>query len=99
MRRISYLAIALLVGLAATRLEAQNARPQFRPAVLITGLDSLINRIDAQALFAAGQRDGAVMFSGRATKEGRLTETRTYHGTPESEKLAAEVLKHLPDSK
>src|SRR4051812_37287170 len=99
MRRISYLSIALLVGLAATGVDAQNARPQFRPAVLVSGPDSLINRIDAQALFAAGQRDGAVMFSARATKEGRLTETRTYHGTPGSDKLAAEVLKRLPDTK
>src|SRR5205809_6423128 len=37
--------------------------PEFRPALIGTGPDSLINRIDTADLIKKGQKDGAVMFS------------------------------------
>jgi hypothetical protein len=99
MRKLFTLTIGLLLFAAgAAQLQAQG-RPQFRPAVFVTGPESLVNRIDRKALAAAGQKDAAVMFSARTTKDGKLTDAHTYRGTPESEKLAAEVLKKLADAK
>lgn len=100
MRRLTGIALALLlIFFADRRLEAQGPRPQFRPAVLTGGADSLINRIDAKALAAAGQEDGAIMFCARATRDGQLSDTHTYHGTVGTDALAAEVFKRLPGTR
>lgn len=100
MRRLTHFSAGLFLLLGSVvAAQAQAQRPQFRPAVLITGPDSLLNRIEAKALFEAGQREGVVMFCARATKEGRLAAGSVYHGSPGSEKLAAEVTKQLPGTK
>src|SRR2546430_17340718 len=39
------------------------ALPEFRPALLGTGPDAMINKIDTADLIKKGQKDAAVMFS------------------------------------
>ncbi|MGI8437903.1 MAG: energy transducer TonB [Chthoniobacterales bacterium] len=74
---------------------AQNARPQFRPSVLGSGSDSLINRIDAKALLAKGQKDGAVMFCAEVAPNGDAVSAWTYRALPDTEALEAELNKAL----
>lgn len=70
-------------------------RPQFRPAVLASGADSLVNRIDVKALLDKGQKDGAVQFAVNVGPDGRAGEAWTYHAMPGSQELASEVLAKL----
>ena len=100
MRKICRLsAIALLTFAFAGVAEAQNARPQFRPAVLGSGPDSLINRIDSEALLKAGQKDGAVMFCSLVNKSGAAVQSRTYRGMPGTAALEEEIRKKLAETK
>ena len=101
MRKTSRLLAIVLLTLAATGVvaEAQNARPQFRPAVLGSGPDSLINRIDADALIKAGQKDGAVMFCSLVNKSGAAVQSRTYRAMPGTAALEEEVRRRLADAK
>lgn len=98
-RLVCFTAFALSFCATLTAVEAQAQRPQFRPAVLGSKPDSLINRIDAAAVGKSGLKDGAVMFCSRVSKEGRLLENRTYRAMPGSEALEEEVRKRLEDSK
>lgn len=96
MRRVVYfLGIAFLAWSCLETAEAQRARPQFRPAVLGSGPDSLINRIDGEGLIKQGQKDGAVMFCSIVNKTGLAVQTRTYRGMPGTELLEAELRKRL----
>ena len=97
-RAVSFFTVLLLCLGAATPARAQG-RPQFRPAVLGTGPDSLINRIDGAALMKAGQKDGAIMFCSLTAKDGRLVESRTYRPMPDSDALEKEVRRCLEDTK
>lgn len=100
MGKTSRLSAIALLTLAFTGLaEAQNARPQFRPAVLGSGPDSLINRIDSEALIKAGQKDGAVMFCSLVNKSGAAVQNRTYRAMPDTAALEAELQKKLADAK
>ena len=100
MRNITRLTAVAVCGFALTGLAvAQEKGPQFRPAVLGSGPDSLINRIDAQALFKAGQKDGAVMFCSLVNKTGNAVQSRTYRGMPGTSALEEEVRKRLEDAK
>ena len=100
MRYTSRLSATVLLALAFAGLaEAQNARPQFRPAVLGSGPDSLINRIDGEALAKAGQKDGAVMFCSLVNKTGAAVQSRTYRAMPDTAALEDEVRKKLADAK
>lgn len=86
----------LLIFAAAAGLSAQaQERPEFRPAVLGSGPDSLINRIDADALLKKGQQDGAVMFCSQVDKSGTVLASWTYRGTEGSEALNEEVTNKL----
>lgn len=69
--------------------------PMYRPVLLGTGPDALINRIDTQELIAKGQKDAAIMFSCSVKKTGEVEWSATYRGTPESKLLEQEVLKRL----
>ena len=89
---------ALLCG-AWTTATAQNDRPQFRPAVLRFGADSLINQIDVDALLKKGQKDGAVMFSAIVSKTGAAEMSWTYKGTPGTDALDEELSKRLDTAK
>ena len=76
-------------------IEAQVARPQFRPAVLGSKPDSLINRIDTKDLLKKGQKDGAVMFCAVVAKTGEATKAWTYRGMPGTQALEEELTKRL----
>ena len=67
----------------------------YRPILLGTGPDSLINRIDTADLVRKGQKDAAVMFSCSVKKDGSVLSVSTYRGTPDSKLLEQEVLKRL----
>src|SRR6058998_2358097 len=69
--------------------------PEFRPALLGTGPDSLINRIDTAGLIKQGQKDAAIMFSCSVKKDGTVLSVSTYRGTPDSKLLEQEILKKL----
>jgi hypothetical protein len=99
MRRISHWALVAALSFAAVSSLKAQPRPQFRPAVLGSKPDSLVNIIDGQGLVNAGQTDGAVMFCARALPDGRLEAPRTFRASPGAEKLAAEVLKRLGETK
>src|SRR5437867_11687763 len=75
------------------------ALPEFRPALLGTGPDSLVNRIDTVDLIKKGQKDAAIMFSCIVAPIGDILLSETYRGTPESKLLEQEVLKRLSDTK
>src|SRR5215211_1308443 len=100
MRRVCrFCFFAMLFCASLDLAQAQGVRPQFRPAVLGSGPTSLINRLDAAALFQAGQKEGAVMFCARVAKDGRLVDPKTYNATPESTVLEQELRKLLLDTK
>lgn len=69
--------------------------PMYRPVLLGTGPDSVINRIDTADLVRKGQKDAAVMFSCSVKKDGTVLSVSTYRGTPDSKVLEQEVLKRL----
>ena len=89
-----FLAIFSLLALAFPA-RGQVARPQFRPAVLGSAPDSLINRIDAKDLLAKGQKNGAVMFCALVGKTGDSMAAWTYRPMPGTEALEAELNKRL----
>lgn len=78
---------------------ATPALPEFRPALLGTGPDSLINRIDTADLIKKGQKDAAVMFTCLVAPTGEIARSGTYRGTKGSEPLEKEVLKRLATAK
>jgi TonB family protein len=69
--------------------------PMYRPVLLGTGPDALINRIDSSGLVKQGQKDAAVMFSCSVKKNGDVLSVSTYRGTPDSKLLEQEILKKL----
>src|SRR6267143_5087501 len=69
--------------------------PIFRPLLLGTGPDALVNRIDSAGLIKQGQKDAAVMFSCSVKKTGDVLSVSTYRGTPDSKLLEQEILKRL----
>ncbi|HJT44636.1 MAG TPA: energy transducer TonB [Chthoniobacterales bacterium] len=69
--------------------------PMYRPVLLGSGPDSLINRIDTADLIRKGQKDAAVMFSCAVKKDGTVLSVSTYRGTPDSKLLEQEILKRL----
>ena len=69
--------------------------PMYRPILLGSGPDSLINRIDTADLVRKGQKDAAVMFSCSVKKDGTVLSVSTYRGTPDSKPLEQEILKRL----
>jgi len=75
------------------------ALPEFRPALLGTGPDSLINRMDTADLIKKGQKDAAVMFTCLVAPTGEIARSGTYRGTKGSEPLEKEVLKRLASAK
>lgn len=87
------LCCALLAARAA-EVEVKGANknlPQFRPAVLGSGPDALINRINVAELLHKGQKDGAVMFCSVVNEKGEATSSWTYRGMPGTDVLEAEL--------
>jgi TonB family protein len=75
------------------------ALPEFRPALVGTSPNSLINTIDTSDLINKGQKDAAVMFTCLVAPTGEIARSGTYRGTKGSELLEKEVLKRLANAK
>src|SRR6187399_2180829 len=75
------------------------ALPELRPALLGTGPDALINKIDTADLIKKGQKDAAVMFSCLVAPTGEVVRSGAYRGTVGSELLEQELLKRLATAK
>lgn len=69
--------------------------PMYRPVLLGTGSEALINRIDSAGLIKQGQKDAAIMFSCSVKRDGAVLSVSTYRGTPDSKLLEQEVLRKL----
>lgn len=99
MRVLAILALILIVDPVWSQVDVSSSQtaklPMYRPILLGTGPDSLINRIDAADLIRKGQKDAAIMFSCSVKKDGSVLSASTYRGTPDSKPLEQEVLKNL----
>jgi TonB family protein len=69
--------------------------PEFRPALIGTAPNSLINEIDTADLIKKGQKEAAVMFSCLVAPTGNVVRSGAYRGTRGSELLEQELLKRL----
>jgi hypothetical protein len=74
----------------------QNAA--YRPILLGTGPQALINRIDTAALVKAGQKDAKVMFTCFVDNAGKLVETAIYRTSPNSDLFQQELKRRLIDA-
>lgn len=96
---ISTVVLLLLVDLAWSQVDIPSSQttnlPMYRPILLGTGPESLINRIDTAGLAQQGQKDAAIMFSCSVKKDGSVISASTYRGTPDSKLLEQELLKKL----
>ena len=101
MRVFGIFAVILLsiVDLGWTQVDVPSSQtanlPMYRPVLLGTGPDALINRIDAAGLVKQGQKDAAIMFSCSVKKTGEVLSVSAYRGTPDSKLLEQEILKRL----
>ena len=101
MRAFAAFAVILLsvVDLGWAQVDVGSSKtatlPMYRPVLLGTGPDSLINRIDTADLIRKGQKDAAIMFSCSVKKDGSVVAVSTYRGTLDSKPLEEEVLKKL----
>jgi Gram-negative bacterial TonB protein C-terminal len=99
MRVLAILAFVLIVDPIWSQVDVLSSKtaslPMYRPILLGSGPDSLINRIDTTDLVRKGQKDAAVMFSCWVKKDGSVLSVSTYRGTPDSKLLEQEVLKNL----
>src|SRR6266496_5106729 len=73
--------------------------PEFRPALIGTAPNSLINTIDTADLIKKGQKEAAVMFSCLVAPTGQVVTRGAYRGTRGSELLEQELLKRLATAK
>jgi Gram-negative bacterial TonB protein C-terminal len=95
MRGLVFLWITPFFLSATLPSEAELPLPRFRPAVLGSGPESLVNQIDTQDLLKNGQKDGAIMFCCRVATTGNVVSYTTYLPVPGSDLLEAEVRKRL----
>jgi hypothetical protein len=72
--------------------------PQYRPAVMPLGPNSVVNRMNTRDLMTKGQKEGQVLFCCSVTKTGEIANTWTYRGTPESKLLERELVRCLDRS-
>jgi hypothetical protein len=99
MRRAVFLCMTSLFLSAAFSAVAALPLPRFRPAVLRSGPDSLVNQIDTQALLKKGQKEGAIMFCCRVATTGNVVSYTTYLPVPGSDLLEEEVRKRLDNAR
>jgi len=96
---ISAVFLLMMVDLTWSQVDVPTSQtanlPMYRPILLGTGAQSLINRIDTAGLVQQGQKDAAIMFSCVVNKDGSVISVSTYRGTPDSKLLEQEVLKKL----
>src|SRR6266567_2112740 len=96
---ISAVVLVSIVDLGWSQVDVPSSQtanlPIYRPVLLGTGPDALINRIDSAGLIKQGQKDAAIMFSSLVKKDGTVLSVSTYRGTPDSKLLEQEILKRL----
>jgi len=96
---ISAVVLLSIVDLSSSQVDVPSSQtanlPTYRPVLLGTGPDALINRIDSAGLIEQGQKDAAIMFSCSVKKDGAVLSASTYRGTPDSKLLEQEILKKL----
>ncbi len=85
-------ALLLLVAIAGYA-RGENS-PQMRPVLLAHDAKALLNTIDTAKLMKEGQKDATIRFSCGVTSGGWCTGMATFGGTPGSELLAKELLRH-----
>ena len=73
--------------------------PEFRPALIGTAPNALINTIDTADLIKKGQKEAAVMFSCLVAPTGDVVRSGAYRGTRGSALLEQELLKRLANAK
>lgn len=69
--------------------------PKYRPAVMIPGPTSVINRMDTAALIRDGQKDASLYFCTAVNKLGEVLDTWTYKQSPDSKLLERELVRCL----
>src|SRR5437764_3969945 len=100
-----FIGLLLDVGLALSQTpkpqspSPKSTLPEFRPALVGTAPDALINRIDTADLIKKGQKDAAVMFTCLVAPTGNVFRSGAYRGTLHSELLEQELLKRLVNAK
>ena len=90
--------IFILVIAFAVKCSAEDL-PTYRPALIGKSPDAIINRIDENLLLKAGQKKGLIMFFALVDKDGTVTSSSTYRGTPESKLLEQELRRALTNAK
>jgi hypothetical protein len=89
---------------APTAARAPSASPaavepvKYLPALLGTGPNSVINRMDTQELMKRGQKDASILFCCSVEKTGRIMHSWTYRGSPGSALLEQELVRRLDQS-
>jgi hypothetical protein len=73
--------------------------PQYRPALLGTGPNSVINRMDTAGLIRDGQKDGQLFFCCAVNKFGEAMDTWTYKQSPDSKLLERELVRCLDQAR
>jgi len=88
----------LLVIVFALKCSAEDL-PMYRPALIGTSPEAIINRIDENLLLKAGQKKALMMFFALVDKDGTVKWSSTYRGTPESKLLEQEMQRALTNAK
>lgn len=96
-RRESLLLALVVLGLGLGRPRGLQAEtlPDRRPALPGSASGSLINLIDAEALFQKGQRDAWVMFECGVTPDGLVFGSDFFTASPEAGLLKNEIRRRL----
>jgi hypothetical protein len=90
--------LSLLAVVFALKCSAEDL-PMYRPALIGTSTDAIINRIDENLLLKAGIKKALIMFFALVDKDGTVKASSTYRGTPESKLLEQEVQRALTNAK
>ena len=99
MRPLKLIVLALSAfSLCIPGLWAENL-PDIRPALVGSGSGSLVNLIDAQALFQKGQRDAWVMFQCFVMADGVALGSDFFTGSANSNLLQSEIRKRVRQSR
>jgi hypothetical protein len=96
--KVVVLAVLGVLSFLAGRLRADTL-PQIRPAMMGSGPDSLVNRIDVNKLFAQGQRDAWVKFDCAILADGLAFGSDFFTASPEARLLKNEVRSRLRHSR
>ena len=83
---------------APTATAAAAETPKFRPALMSTGPNGLINKIDRQSIGEQNPNPQAVMFYCIVNKKGKVVSSATYRDLQGSEPLDREIRKNVDDA-